>query len=298
VLTTVASALPARHPVTLTSDDARLTLTTGPVTYTMITLPGGDYPRLPEPGEHAAEFDARALAAAVSHASKAAGKDDTLPALTCIRLVLDGQEATLTATDRYRLTIVTCPFTPGPADAPGPALIPARELTAVTRRTSDTTARLALTAETATLTAADRQVTMRLISGEFPDVTRLIPGTAGTAVTADIATLTGAVRRAAVVAERNTPVRFGFTAGEALIESGTGDEASLTEAVPVTLDGDPLTIAFNPAYFLDALATIAGTGTATARLAMTGPAKPAVITPAAADPATCTHVLMPIRLAG
>ena len=305
VLTEAVRALPAQ-PVDLAADGTRITLGAGRVTYTLLPLPHEEYPALPAPGAPAAEFGSDGLAAAVTQAVTAASHDDTLPALTGVHLTLDGQgTATLAATDRYRLAVATCPCTPA-ADRTGPpgaVLIPARELAAVTKRPAEATIGLALSADGALagFTTADRQVTMRLIAAEFPRYRTLIPapGDLAATVTADLATLAAAVKRAAVVAGKNTPVRLGIGDGEALIESGTGDDAALTETIPVTLDGDPQRIAFNPAYLLDALTAIAATGSHTARIGITGPARPAVLTPASpAGPVGCTHVLMPLRGTG
>jgi DNA polymerase-3 subunit beta len=300
ILSGVLAALPACEPAEVAFDGTRAIIAAGAVRYTLLALPDGDYPELPAPGEHAAEFDARALAAAVADVAAAASKDDTLPVLTCARLELDGNgTATLQATDRYRLAVATCPYTAGPADTLRAALIPARDLAAVLKRPGDTPVRLALTSDTAAFTAADRHVTMRLIDGEFPNVTRHLPDARSvtTAVTADAAALAAALKRAAVVAERNTPARLTFTDGSALIESGTGDDASYAETVPAALDGEPINIAFKPGYLLDGLAAVTGSGHTAARIAMTTPAKPAVITPADGEPGV-TYVLMPVRSAG
>jgi DNA polymerase III subunit beta len=303
MLAPVLAALPARQPVEVAFDGTRLIITAGAVRYTLLALPDGDYAELPAPGEHAAEFDAKALAAAVAHVAAAAGKDDTLPVLTCVRLTLDGGTgtATLAATDRYRLAVLTCPYAPGPADATGDALIPARDLAAIIKRPGDGPVRLALTGETAAFSTANRHVTMRLVCGEFPDVTRHIPDSAAvtTTVTAEVAPLAAALKRAAVVADRDTPARLAVTDGSVTVESGTSDDASYTETVPAALDGEPLTIAFNPGYLLDGLAAVTGTGSTAARLAMTTPGKPAVITPAApTGPTGLTYVLMPVKHAG
>jgi DNA polymerase-3 subunit beta len=112
-----------------------------------------------------------------------------------------------------------------------------------------------------------------------------------------VAPLAAALKRAAVVAERGTPARLAFTDGSVTVEAGTGDEASYAETVPAALDGEPITIAFNPAYLLDGLAAVTGTGSTAARLAMTTPGKPAVITAASGEPGF-TYVLMPVRSAG
>lgn len=306
MLPAVLAALPARQPVDLAFDGTRVTVAAGAVRYTLLALPDGDYPDLPAPSQHAAEFDPKALAAAVTDAAAAAGKDDTLPVLTCVRLTLDGKgTAALAATDRYRLAIATCPYTPGPAAhttaAQLAALIPARDLAAVVKRPGDTPVRLALTGETAALTTADRHVTMRLFSGEFPNVTRHLPDPKAvtTTVTAEVAALAAALKRAAVVTEREMPARLSFTDGSVTVESGTGDDASYTETVPAALDGEPLDIAFKPGYLLDGLTAITGTGSTAARLAMTTPTKPAVITPATPGGTTgFTYVLMPVKHAG
>jgi DNA polymerase-3 subunit beta len=306
LLTQAVAALPGPD-LTLASDGTRLTLAAGQVTYTLATLPHEDYPALPDPGTEAAEIGADALAAAVTQVVGAASRDDTLPALTCVHLTLDGNgTATLAATDRYRLAVATCPYTPAPdAPAPGPVLVPARELAAVTKRpgTPALTLTLAADGSLAGFATADRQVTTRLIAGEFPRYETLIPTGSDLAatVTADLATLTGAIKRAAVVAERNTPVRLAFTATEALIESGTGDDAALTETIPVTLDGGPQTIAFNPAFLLDTLTAIAAIGSNGVRIGITSTVRPALLTPVQARSGSlikCCHVLMPVRGAG
>ena len=302
LLTEAARALPAQ-PVDLVMDGTRVTLAAGPVTYTLLALPHDDYPALPDPGPHAAEFPAPVLAAVVAQATSAAGHDDTLPALTCTHLTLDGGTATLAATDRYRLAVATCPYTPAEADPPGPVLIPARDLAALTRHPGDGPVRVAISADGAVagFSTGDRHVTTRLVCGEYPAYAQLIPAASDVTatVTADVAALAAAIKRAAVVADRGTPVRLGFTPGEVLIESGTSEEASLAETLPVGLDGDPARIAFNPGYLLDVLTAIAATGSTAARIAITSPAKPAVLTPAeASGPVGVTHVLMPIRCAG
>jgi DNA polymerase-3 subunit beta len=318
MLAQAAAMLPAGHEaVTITTDGTRAVIASGQVTYTLLTLPDDEFPALPEPGAPAAEFGAEHLAQAVTQAVTAAGGDDTLPALTCVRLALDGQgTATLAATDRYRLAVATCPYTPvGDAEPPGPVLIPARELAAITRKPSTATVTLHLPPASyppilnppgiAGFTADGRQVTTRLTDGEFPRYETLIPGEASASpvtatVTAGLAVLTDAVKRAEIVNPgKEHPVWLGVTQAGASIQAGTGDDAGYTEVIPVQLDGEPVRIAFKPRYLLDALAAIAATGADTVRIAITSPVKPALITPAeAGGPVTCRHVVMPVKSAG
>jgi DNA polymerase-3 subunit beta len=76
-----------------------------------------------------------------------------------------------------------------------------------------------------------------------------------------------AVKRVALVAERDTPVRPTFSGGHVGLEEGTGDQAQATEGLDVSFDGeDGFQIAFNPHYLLDGISAI-GADTALIRWA-------------------------------
>ncbi len=115
----------------------------------------------------------------------------------------------------------------------------------------------------------------------------------------ETAALVEAVKRVALVAERNTPVRLRFSPGAVVIEAGQGDDAQASEQLDALLDGDELEIAFNPQYLLDGLGALHQQW---ARFAFTQPTKPALLTgqgePDAAPDDSFQYVLMPVRLAG
>ena len=109
--------------------------------------------------------------------------------------------------------------------------------------------------------------------------------------------LAEAVKRVALVAERNTAVRLAFSSGQLVLEAGTGDEAQAQEILEASFDGEDLSIAFNPQYLLDGLTAI---DSDTARISFTEPGKPALITgkPEPDGAADYRYLLMPIRLGG
>jgi DNA polymerase-3 subunit beta len=144
-----------------------------------------------------------------------------------------------------------------------------------------------------------RRTTTRLLDGEFPKYRTLLPSESAGVATIEVAALTDAVKRVALVAERNTPVRLSFEGSEVILRAGTGEDAQANEAVESLLDGDDIEIAFNPTYLLDGLAAL---DAPYARMSFTQSTRPAVLT-GAADPTSelrddYRYLLMPVRLTG
>jgi DNA polymerase-3 subunit beta len=217
---------------------------------------------------------------------------------------IEGERLTLLATDRYRLAMRTLPWRPNVPDASTVALVRARTLSEVSKAlgpAGDVTVALSTGggSELIGFEAGGRRTTSLLVDGEYPKVRALFPAEAAAHAVADTHALLEAVRRVALVAERNTPVRLGFTDGAVTLEAGQGEDAQASEAVECTLHGEDLSIAFNPAFLLDGLGAL---GTPFARLSFTIPQKPAVLSGQAEaegeDDDSYRYLLMPVRLAG
>ena len=144
-----------------------------------------------------------------------------------------------------------------------------------------------------------RRTTTRLLDGEFPKYRTLLPTESASIALVDTAVLADAVKRVALVAERNTPVRLAFDGSEVVLRAGAGDDAQASEAVECSLEGDPIEIAFNPAYLLDGLSAL---DAAITRLSFTQATRPAVLSGLAEAGATPSdayrYLLMPVRLTG
>ena len=73
------------------------------ITSQLAGMPTDEYPALPELPELAGTFAADDFARAFTRVAAAAGRDDTLPVLTCVQVQLAEASVTFAATDRYRL---------------------------------------------------------------------------------------------------------------------------------------------------------------------------------------------------
>ncbi|MDP9432103.1 MAG: DNA polymerase III subunit beta [Actinomycetota bacterium] len=297
LLAEITRSLPAQ-PVDITTDGARVSISCGSARFALPTMPVEDYPALPEMPTATGTIGSDAFAAAVGSVAIAAGRDDTLPVLTGVRVEIDGDKITLAATDRYRLAVRELRWQPEQPGQTATALVPARTL-AETARSLTAGAEVVLALSTGSagegmigFQGGDRRTTTRLLDGEFPKYRSLLPAQSAATASVDTAALTEAVKRVSLVASRNAPVRLSFSADGLLLEAGGGDDAQASESLDAGFDGEDMTIAFNPAYLLDGLNAI---DSDTAQLAFTTATKPAVLTGKDASE-EYRYLLMPVRL--
>jgi DNA polymerase III subunit beta len=332
LLADIARALPDRpvHVCAAGRDPATaVELTCGSARFTLPTLPLSDYPALPEMPPVAGTVDAAAFAAGVAQVAVAAGRDDTLPALTGVRIELAGTTMTMIATDRYRMAMRELPWQPAgdpadgdPADGdaadPLEALVPARSLADTARALGSATGsatggQVAVAVRRGTpggehggerggdglvgFAGHRRRTTGRLLdAGSYPAVRSLFAAEPTAEARLPTALLAEVVRRVALVAERASPVRLTFDETGLIVEAGGGQQAQASEAVAAAYAGYPLTVGVNPQYLLDAVAAL---GAPTAVLSFVGPLKPMALSAATAagEPVPgYRHLIQPIRL--
>jgi DNA polymerase-3 subunit beta len=316
LLADIVRSLPAQ-PVDLRLEGARVVLTCGAARFTLPTLPVEDYPALPDMPTTTGSLESDVFAAAVAQVAIAAGRDDTLPVLTGVRLEIEGEQLTLAATDRYRLAVRTLTWKPEQPGLSATALVPARTLAETAKAlTGGSEVTLALSSIGAGSggdgmigfeggpAGSLRRTTSRLLEGEFPKYRSLLPSESSSVAEVSTVQLVEAAKRVALVAARNAPVRLGFSADGLVLEAGGADDAQASERLECGWEGaEPLQIAFNPAYLLDGLAAV---DSDTTTLSFTGPTRPAVLTgrrdgDAKGDlsaTADYRYLLMPVRLSG
>ena len=301
LLADISRNLPAK-PVDVSTDGTKVNMTCGSSRFSLREMPVSDYPTLPAAPEASGTIAGDVFTQAVAQVAVAADRGDTLPILTGVRMEIDGDKIVLLATDRYRLAMRELTWTPATPDANHVALIPARQLSETAKALGAAgSVKLAFGGGGDGLIgfeAGQRHATTRLLDGEYPKVTSIFPTAVDTEAIIQTAALEEAVKRVALVAERNTPVLLKFTEGQVAIEAGTGDDAQASEAVEAVLHGPEIQIAFNPQYLLDGLHAV---GQPWSRLSFTQPSRPAVLTgQPEADSETNSsyrYVLMPVRFA-
>ncbi|MDQ3578692.1 MAG: DNA polymerase III subunit beta [Actinomycetota bacterium] len=301
LLADITKSLPAQ-PVEISVDGSRVAITCGSAKFSLPTMPVEDYPTLPSMPQHAGEVAGEVFGQAVSQVAVAAGKDDTLPMLTGVRVEITGDKLTLVATDRFRLAMREFEWKPSGDVEDAAVLVPARTMAEAAKAlgSSGRTVELALSSGEGLLglSGSGRRTTSRLLDAEFPRYRQLLPSEQTSSAIIGVAPLVEAIKRVSLVADRGTQVRLEFTDGGLRLSAGGDDEGSAEEELPVEFTGEPVTIAFNPGYLQDGLAAL---HTDRAELSFTTPNRPALIKPVGADGEVAPgylYLLMPVRLPG
>lgn len=96
------------------------------------------------------------------------------------------------------------------------------------------------------------KISVRLIDGEFPDYSQVIPKTKGGTATVSSSELQQALKRVVLlVTDKEKSVRLDFASDLLRISSSSPELGEASEELKVKYDGKPLSIGFNARYLLD-----------------------------------------------
>jgi DNA polymerase-3 subunit beta len=315
LLSDITRALPAK-PVDVSVEGTRVSLTCGSARFSLPTMAVEDYPALPELPEETGVISADLFAEAIGQVAVAAGRDDTLPMLTGIRVEISGETVVLAATDRFRLAVRELTWATSSPSLEAAVLVPAKTLAEAAKTGSDgSDVRLSLGAGTGVgkdgllgISGNGKRSTTRLLDAEFPKFRQLLPAEHTAVATINVAELSEAIKLVALVADRGAQVRMEFSEGTLRLSAGADDVGRAEEELAVDFSGEPLTIAFNPTYLTDGLSSVHADRVS---FGFTTPGKPALLRPAFDDdshptgngpfsalPTDYVYLLMPVRLPG
>jgi DNA polymerase-3 subunit beta len=130
-----------------------------------------------------------------------------------------------------------------------------------------------------------------LIDGQFPNYQQLLPDAFEHELTISTEEFLTVARRIALMAQKNAPLRLGFTDGELTLSAQTPDVGEAKDTLPVPFAGEPLEIGFNPEFLV---AGLESTTSDDVILKLINPLRPGLIV--AADGSGFLYLIMPIRL--
>jgi len=271
-------------------DEGVVQITSGSYSSRLNTYSAEDFPRLPTVEAQLHAIDRAALLETVERVARSASRDESRPVLTGILVRFEGGKLIMAATDSYRLSVKETEL--GQAGPDLEAIIPARALQELGRLGAGDTIELGVHENHVIFGTGEAWLTTRRIDGQFPNYKQLIPETFETELLLPRAELLDVVRRIAVMAQRNSPLRLRFAEGELTVSAQTQDVGEARETIPAPYSGEPLEIGFNAEFLRDGIDSVASDEL---RLKLINPLRPAVLIGESDD---FSYLIMPIRLAG
>ncbi|HEY4027909.1 MAG TPA: DNA polymerase III subunit beta [Candidatus Dormibacteraeota bacterium] len=236
------------------------------------------------------------LLRAIEQTQMAASTDEARPVLTGELLQIEGQRLVLVATDGHRLAERR--LTAATADELEARLIvPARALAELPRAFKGEAGEVEVLVSKARnqvfFRAGASEVNSRLIDGQYPNYSQVIPNKSSTTVRISTAALTQTVRAVSLFARDSANViRIRAQAGALVLSATTNEVGDSRAELDAAVDGAEIQIAFNARYVLDALAVVE---CEEIELRFDGPLSPGLMKAPSSD--DYLYVIMPVRVA-
>ncbi|WP_409272880.1 DNA polymerase III subunit beta [Neobacillus sp. SCS-31] len=264
--------------------------------FNLIGLDAEEYPHLPQIEEkNKFRIPADLLKALIRQTVFAVSVSETRPILTGVNWKAENNQLTCIATDSHRLALRKAHVETENNDSYN-VVIPGKSLNELSKIIADTN-------EPIDIVITDNQVLFkaknllffsRLLEGNYPDTSRLIPQDSKTDVVVHTKDFLHAIDRASLLAKegRNNVVKFS-TLGDGIVEvsSNTPEIGKVVEEIQSqSVEGEELKISFSAKYMMDALKALEGTDI---KVSFTGAMRPFVIRPLHDE--STLQLILPVR---
>ncbi len=256
----------------LPTNDVEIEVTNGFATYIrsgksefhLIGQDAVEYPQLPEiSADQQFTIPADLLKSIIRETVFAVATSESRPVLTGVNWHIQDDELICVATDSHRLARRKTKLEQLPSGVSN-VVIPGKSLNELNKILEDSTnpVQIVMTNQQVLFKANNMLFFSRLLEGNYPDTSRLIPENYQTNVILDGKSLLQAIDRASLLAreDRNNVVRFETLEGSMIeISSNSPEIGKVQEQIQVgTLEGETLKISFSAKYMMEALKAIDG----------------------------------------
>lgn len=151
---------------------------------------------------------------------------------------------------------------------------------------------LGITQKNAVMKRDNTVIIIRLLEGEFPDYTRVIPKENDKDAVAVRSDLLSSLKRVSLLStDKIKGVKFSFSNSKLVLSSSSPDIGEATEEVDIEYPYGELEIAFNARYFVDMLEALSDEKV---KVSLKDPLSPGVLRSTGVD--DYTYIIMPMRL--
>ncbi|KGR79887.1 DNA polymerase III subunit beta [Ureibacillus manganicus] len=230
----------------------------------LIGLDPTEYPLLPEIAmDRQFSIPADLLKAIIRETVFAVATSESRPVLTGVNWNIHEEELICVATDSHRLARRKTKLEQLPSDVSS-VVIPGKSLNELNKILGESTEPVQIVITNQQVLFKDENVLFfsRLLEGNYPDTSRLIPEDFKTNITINGKSLLQAIDRASLLAreDRNNVVKFETLEGNVVeISSNSPEIGKVEEQIQVqSLEGESLKISFSAKYMMEALKAIDG----------------------------------------
>jgi len=279
----IVKKLPDQQVTIAVREGFQAQIISGTAEFTINGQDADNYPHLPEIDSEASfELAPDLFADVIRQTQIAVSHQESRPILTGIHVTLADGVLTAVATDSHRLSQrkVTLSNT---GDRKLDVVIPGSSLSELSRMIGDVkdSVTMQVTENQILFVFGNTRFYSRLLEGNYPETSRLIPDTSDTTVELEANTFLASIERASLLSHqsRNNVVKLTVDpqAGVAKVSGDSADIGNVEENIATDrLQGNQLEISFNPDYMSDALKSF---GQAKIILAFTTPLRPFTLVP-------------------
>lgn len=267
-------------------------ITTGSSVFKIHGMGKAEFPSMPDlSNAPKIEFPSSLLKEMLLKTSFAAAREDNRYMLNGIRLNIRDQKAHFVGTDGKRLSKAVAAVAMDPS-LQGEWVLPLKAVDEMTKLLSDGEAKVTmrLTHDKVALEADSQLLIAKLLSGQYPDVERVIPAALTHQFAIHREELMTLLRQVSLfTSESSGSARFVFETGQLHLNAMNSEIGEGRVSMPVDFGGQRFEIAFNPYYLIDILRH---SKDETVRFGLNDSHSPGLFT----DSSQALFVLMPMRL--
>ncbi len=260
----IVRKLPTNDVEIEVSNGLQTHIRSGKSEFHLIGSDASEYPLLPEVStDQQFTMPADLLKSIIRETVFAVATSESRPVLTGVNWQINDNELICIATDSHRLARRKTTLEQLPTDV-NSVVIPGKSLNELNKILDESTnpVEIVITSQQVLFKADNVLFFSRLLEGNYPETSRLIPEEYKTNITINGKSLLQAIDRASLLAreDRNNVVRFETFDGNIVeISSNSPEIGKVEEQIQVeTLEGENLKISFSAKYMMEALKAIDG----------------------------------------
>lgn len=295
----VVKKLPDKHVTIEVASGFQAEITSGTAKFQINGQDAENYPHLPEiETNKTVTLPNDILKEVIKETVIAVSKQESRPILAGVHMTLENGQLTAVATDSHRLAQRKVKLEGIDPSLSFDIIVPGKSMDELSGMISDVheDVQMQVTENQVLFIFGQTHFYSRLLEGNYPETSQLIPDTADTIIELEAGSFLSSIERASLLSHesRNDVVKLSIQPDNQSVQiSGDSPDIGMVEEQVTTsaMEGNDLEISFNPNYMKDALRSF---GQSTIKISFTSALRPFTLVPTE-DQENFVHLITPVR---